>query len=47
LEAAFDPSVVTARKLDWGAWHAHNIIWRRDEYTRMVLDFTRDFCRGN
>lgn len=45
LEAAFDPAVVTAKKLDWGAWHAHNIIWRRTEYTRLVLDFTADFCR--
>ena len=44
LEAAFDPAIVTARKLDWGAWHAHSIMWRRPEYTAMVLDFVGDWC---
>ncbi|MCX8212010.1 MAG: alpha/beta fold hydrolase [Lewinella sp.] len=44
LEAAFKPGTVTAYKLDWGAWHAHNIIWRRQEYTDMVLDFVGDWC---
>ncbi|TXF88388.1 alpha/beta fold hydrolase [Neolewinella aurantiaca] len=44
LAKAFKPGVVTARKLDWGAWHAHNIIWRREEYTGMVLDFVGDWC---
>lgn len=44
LAKAFKPGIVTARKLDWGAWHAHNIIWRREEYTEMVLDFVGGFC---
>lgn len=44
LKAAFNPAVLTARKLNWGAWHAHNIIWRRQEYTDMVLDFVGDWC---
>lgn len=44
LAAAFQPEVLTAYKLDWGAWHAHNIIWRRDEYTRLVLDFVGNWC---
>lgn len=44
LAAAFKPEVLTAYKLDWGAWHAHNIIWNREEYTRLVLDFVGDWC---
>lgn len=44
LEAAFRPGMVAAHKLDWGAWHAHNIIWRRQEYSEMVLDFVGDWC---
>ncbi|MTB50495.1 alpha/beta hydrolase [Lewinella sp. W8] len=38
------PELLTYHALDWGAWHAHNIIWRRDEYTRIVRDFVGDFC---
>ena len=45
LSAAFDPAVVTAHRLDWGAWHAHNIIWRRPEYTALVHGFMGDWCR--
>ncbi|NJC24557.1 alpha/beta hydrolase [Neolewinella antarctica] len=30
--------------LDWGAWHAHNIIWRPEEYRNLVLNFVGDFC---
>lgn len=44
LVAGFDPEVVTARMLDWGAWHAHNVIWDRPAYTEMVRDFVGDFC---
>lgn len=43
--AAVTPrELLTYHPLNWGAWHAHNIIWRRDEYTRLVLDFVGDFC---
>jgi dipeptidyl aminopeptidase/acylaminoacyl peptidase len=44
LEAALQPEILTAHKLDWGAWHAHNIIWRRAEYTDIVMDFVGDWC---
>ena len=44
LAAAANPATTTYHALDWGAWHAHNIIWNREEYTRMVLDFVGDFC---
>jgi alpha-beta hydrolase superfamily lysophospholipase len=40
-----DPELLTYRPLEWGAWHAHNVIWRREEYTRMVHDFVGDFCQ--
>lgn len=39
-----NPALLTYHSLDWGAWHAHNIIWRRDEYTRIVHEFVGDFC---
>ena len=45
LAAAFQPGIVTAHRLDWGAWHAHNIIWRRAEYTGLVMNFVHDWCR--
>lgn len=38
------PYLTDARLLDWGAWHAHNIIWRRQEYTDLVLNFAGDWC---
>ena len=44
IAAATPRELLTYHPLDWGAWHAHNIIWRRDEYTRLVLDFVGDFC---
>ncbi|OAV44928.1 alpha/beta hydrolase [Lewinella sp. 4G2] len=36
--------LVTYHALNWGAWHAHNVIWRPDEYKEKVLDFVGDFC---
>lgn len=44
LAAAAKSETTTYHSLDWGAWHAHNIIWRRDEYTGLVLDFVGDWC---
>lgn len=44
LAAAAKPATTTYHSLDWGAWHAHNIIWRRAEYTKMVHDFIGDWC---
>jgi len=44
LARAFQPRFLTSRKFDWGAWHAHNIIWRREEYTGFVLEFVGDWC---
>lgn len=39
LAAAIPAELLTANKYDWGAWHAHNIIWRREQYTNDVLAF--------
>ena len=44
LAAAAPPELLTYRPLDWGAWHAHNVIWRQEEYRQIVLDFVGDFC---
>ncbi len=44
LKEALKPEILTAYKLEWGAWHAHNIIWRRQEYTQIVMDFVGDWC---
>lgn len=44
LAAAAKPELTTFHSLDWGAWHAHNIIWDREQYTQMVLDFTGEWC---
>ncbi|WP_116105736.1 alpha/beta hydrolase [Lewinella sp. IMCC34191] len=41
--------LLTYRPLDWGAWHAHNIVWRPGAYARMVDSFllvqSAEFCR--
>lgn len=44
LAAAANPETTTYHALDWGAWHAHNIIWDREEYTRLVLEFVGQWC---
>ena len=44
LAAAAKSETTTYHALDWGAWHAHNIIWDRPQYTSMVLDFVDDWC---
>ncbi len=44
LAEAANPELTTYHALDWGAWHAHNIIWDREQYTRMVHNFTGDWC---
>jgi len=44
IAAAVKPELLTYHPLEWGAWHAHNIIWNRPEYTRMVQDFVGDWC---
>ncbi|MEL7162389.1 MAG: alpha/beta fold hydrolase, partial [Bacteroidota bacterium] len=44
IAAAVKPELLTYHALDWGAWHAHNIIWRREEYTGMVRSFLGDWC---
>lgn len=44
LAAAANPATTTFHSLDWGAWHAHNIIWNRPRYTRLVHDFMGDWC---
>ncbi|NJB85536.1 dipeptidyl aminopeptidase/acylaminoacyl peptidase [Lewinella marina] len=39
---------LTYHALDWGAWHAHNVVWRPREYGRLVEEFLNrevpDFC---
>lgn len=44
IAAATKPELLTYYPLDWGAWHAHNIIWRRAEYTGLVRRFVGDWC---
>lgn len=44
IAAAANPATTTYHELDWGAWHAHNIIWDRKEYTRLVMDFVGGWC---
>lgn len=44
LAAAAKPELTTYHALDWGAWHAHNIIWDREKYSQLVLDFAGDWC---
>ena len=43
--------LLTYRPLDWGAWHAHNVVWRPRAYERMLDTFVRGqspgFCDGN
>ena len=39
-----DPEDITYHPLDWGAWHAHNVIWRREEYEGLIEDFLGNFC---
>lgn len=46
LAAAAPPNMTTYHALDWGAWHAHNIIWDRAAYTRKVRAFVGDWCRN-
>ncbi|WP_157974239.1 alpha/beta hydrolase [Lewinella sp. IMCC34183] len=40
--------LLTYRRLNWGAWHAHNIVWRPGEYADLVRRFIAerapDFC---
>lgn len=44
IAAAAPERYLTYHELDWGAWHAHNVIWRPEEYRRLVLDFVGDWC---
>ena len=44
IAAAAPKDLLTYHPLDWGAWHAHNIIWRPEEYRGLVLDFVGKFC---
>lgn len=45
IAAAAPPALLTYHPLDWGAWHAHNVIWRPEEYKALVLDFVGPFCQ--
>ncbi len=36
------PELLTYRPLDWGAWHAHNVVWRPRAYEKMIGDFLRE-----
>ncbi|MBC6995234.1 alpha/beta hydrolase [Neolewinella lacunae] len=45
IAAATPADLLTYHALDWGAWHAHNIIWDRQAYTQLVLDFLGDWCQ--
>lgn len=41
--------LLTYHPLDWGAWHAHNVVWRKREYEDLLKDFLAtsapNFCR--
>ena len=37
---------LTYHALDWGAWHAHNVIWRKEEFGELVADFLVDRASG-
>ncbi|CAH1000457.1 hypothetical protein LEM8419_01610 [Neolewinella maritima] len=45
------PGLLTYHALDWGAWHAHNVVWRPREYAELIqafIDARRpDFCPAN
>lgn len=36
LAERIDPNYLTYHALDWGAWHAHNVVWRREQYYDLV-----------
>ncbi len=42
------PDLLTYHPLDWGAWHAHNVVWRGREYEALIEEFVKrvrpDFC---
>ncbi|MBB4077808.1 dipeptidyl aminopeptidase/acylaminoacyl peptidase [Lewinella aquimaris] len=34
-----DTGLLTYHRLDWGAWHAHNVVWNSREYERLLERF--------
>ncbi|MCP9235065.1 alpha/beta hydrolase [Lewinella sp. JB7] len=34
-----NPEMLTYHRLDWGAWHAHNVVWRPRAYERLLAEF--------
>jgi alpha-beta hydrolase superfamily lysophospholipase len=48
IAARVDPGLLTYHALDWGAWHAHNVVWRPEEYEALLEDFVAraspDYC---
>ena len=42
------PDLLTYHALDWGAWHAHNVVWRKREYETLLRQFVEQrqpsFC---
>ena len=45
IAAAIRPDLLTYRPLDWGAWHAHNVAWRPEEFGEIVREFLEGFCK--
>ena len=49
IAARIDSTQLTYHALDWGAWHAHNVVWRKEEYEGLLRDFVgrkaSSFCR--
>jgi alpha-beta hydrolase superfamily lysophospholipase len=39
IAARVRPDLLTYHALDWGAWHAHNVVWRPKEYEALLADF--------
>ncbi len=33
------PELLTYHALDWGAWHAHNVVWRPRAYEELMMEF--------
>ena len=48
IAEALPADLTTYHALDWGAWHAHNVVWRPREYEMLIEAFLQqrrpDFC---
>lgn len=40
------PELLTYHALDWGAWHAHNVVWRAQAYEALLEEFVSRVSPG-